>query len=229
MRAVPSGVPLHEFDIDAMSPIDRYRLLIGAVVPRPIAFVSTVSLAGAANLAPYSFSNAVGANPMLVMFCPANNPDGSPKDSLVTALPRDEGGAGVFVLNIASERYQGEVAAAGEGLPHGESEFELTGLTPVPAARVAAPRLGESPVGFECETERVIRFAGDAPGGTNLVIGRVVHAWADAAVADAEGRVDPDALAAIGRMGGADYVSTRDRFALPRGRAALQEGGRKGQ
>jgi flavin reductase (DIM6/NTAB) family NADH-FMN oxidoreductase RutF len=215
-------MPLHEFDVNRMTPGERYRLLIGAIVPRPIAFVSTVSREGATNLAPYSFYNGVGAEPMLVMFCPANNADGSPKDSLVNALPTDEGGTGVFVVNVASERYERKVAAAGEALAHGESEFELTGLTPMPAAAVAAPRVAESPVGFECETERVIRFAGDAPGGANLVIGRVVHAWADASVSSEVGHVDPAKLAAIGRMGGPDYVRTRERFALPRGRAAMQ-------
>ena len=202
--------------------MERYRLLIGTVVPRPIAFVSTISRGGASNLAPYSFYNGVGAEPMLVMFCPANNVDGSPKDSLVNALPEAEGGTGVFVVNVAAERYEREVAAAGEALAHGDSEFELTGLTPVPASSVAAPRVAESPAGFECETERVIRFAGDAPGGANLVIGRVVHAWADASVSSEAGHVDPAELGAIGRMGGPDYVRTHDRFALPRGRAAMQ-------
>ncbi|MEM7756001.1 MAG: flavin reductase family protein [Planctomycetota bacterium] len=211
-----------EFDIESMPPMDRYRLLIGTIVPRPIAFVSSVSMGGDTNLAPYSFYNGVGANPMLVMFCPANNADGSPKDSLVNALPSDEGGTGEFVVNVASERYEREVAAAGEALAHGESEFELTGLTPTPSRVVAAPRVAESPAGFECVTERVLRFAGDAPGGANLVIGRVVHAWADEALSTEAGHVDAHGLAAIGRMGGADYVRTADRFPLPRGRAALQ-------
>lgn len=201
--------------------MDRYKLMIGAIVPRPIAFVSSVSPDGKHNLAPYSFFNGVGAEPMLVMFCPANGRAGEIKDSMINALPPEEGGTGCFAVNIASATYEREVAAAGEALQYGESEFDLTGLTPAPCQKIAAPRLAESPFGFECETERVIRFTNDAPGGANLVIGRVVHVWAAEGTVNERGHVDPEKLAAIGRMGGAAYVRTIDRFDLPRGRAAL--------
>ncbi|MEN0020161.1 MAG: flavin reductase family protein [Planctomycetota bacterium] len=210
-----------DLDPAKLSPAERYKLLIGAIVPRPIAFVSTISTTGQHNLAPYSFFNCVGANPMLLLFCPANNDDGSEKDTLRNAKPEAEGGTGCFVVNIASEQYAREVAAAGANLPHGESEFDAVVLTPEPASRVAAPRLAESPLSFECETERVLRFAEHQPGGANLVIGRVVSVRADDGVIDERHRVDADALAAIGRMGGAAYCTTRDRFDLPRGLDAL--------
>ena len=148
---------------------DRYKLLIGSVVPRPIAFVSTSSPAGDHNLAPYSFFTAVGSNPMTPLFCPATKPDGSDKDTLRNCLLPEEGGIGEFVVNVATESYARKVAAAAEVLPYGKSEFELTGLTPIPSSRVRPPRLAESPISFECETLQVLRTAPGEPGSGNLV------------------------------------------------------------
>ena len=201
---------------------NRYKLLIGTVVPRPIAFVSTVSPDGAANLAPYSFFTAVGSNPMTLLFCPATKPDGTDKDTLRNALPPDEGGTGEFVVNVATETYARMVAAAAEVLPHGESEFELTGLTPIPSSTVRPPRLAESPISYECETIQVIRTNPGEPSSGNLVMGRVLCIHVDGSLVNDRFHVDADRLAAIGRMGGPEYCRTRDRFEMPRGRKALE-------
>ena len=207
---------------DSMEVRDRYKLLIGSVVPRPIAFVSTISPAGAHNLAPYSFFTAVGSNPMTLLFCPATLPDGSDKDTLKNCLPPEEGGVGQFVVNVATETYSRKVAAAAEMLAYGESEFELTGLTPLPSSKVRPPRLAESPVAFECETVQVLRTAPGEPASGNVVIGRVVNVHIDEALVNERFHVDADQLQAIGRMGGLEYCRTRDRFEMPRGRAALK-------
>jgi flavin reductase (DIM6/NTAB) family NADH-FMN oxidoreductase RutF len=212
-----------ELDPQNLSPSERYRLMIGCIVPRPIAFVSTLSPNGSTNLAPFSFFNGVGAEPMTLLFCPANKPDGSEKDTLRNCKPVEEGGTGEFVVNLALEDYQRQVAAAGEPLPHGESEFELTGLTPVPAQVVRAPRLAESPVSFECRTRQILRLAAGEPGGANLVLGEVVHLHIRDELVDEKLRVLPDRLPAIGRLGGLGYCTIRDRFELPRGRAALDD------
>jgi flavin reductase (DIM6/NTAB) family NADH-FMN oxidoreductase RutF len=201
---------------------DRYKLLIGNIVPRPIAFVSTVSPDGATNLAPYSFFTGIGSNPMTLLFCPGTLPDGTDKDSLRNALPPEEGGVGQFVVNIATEDYAFEVAGAAEVLPYGESEFDLTGLTPVPSLRVRPPRVAESPTAFECETLQVVRTAPGEKGSGNVVIGRVVHIHVDDDLVDERFHTDPDRLRAIGRMGGMEYCRTRDRFEMPRGREALR-------
>jgi len=201
----------------------RYKLMIGAIVPRPIAFVSTISPDGAHNLAPYSFFSGISSNPMLLQFCPANNTDGTEKDSLRNASPAPLG-VGEFVINIASERYANEVAAAGEALAHGHSEFELTGLTPVPSSVVAPPRVGESPLAFECRTREIIRFAPGEPAGGNLVIGEVVSIYAQEGVLNERMHVDPDTLEAIGRMGGKHYTKTNERFEITPGRNALTKG-----
>ena len=199
----------------------RYRIMAGAIVPRPIAMVSTISVDGEPNLAPYSFFNGAGSNPMTLLFCPANNSDGSDKDTLRNCKPADEGGTGQFVVNVAVESYYREVAAASESLEPGESEFELTGLTMAPSRLIKPPRIAESPIAFECETMQVIRTNPGAKAGGNVVLGRIVqiHLWDD--LVDERLHIDPTKLRAIGRLGGLGYCTTRDRFDIPRGRAAL--------
>ena len=200
---------------------DRYKLLIGTIVPRPIAFVSTVSQDGAFNLAPYSFFTAVGSNPMTMLFCPGTKVDGSDKDTLKNSLPHAEGGTGQFVVNVATEDYALKVAASAEELPHGESEFELTGLRPIPSSQVRPPRVAESPVSYECETIQVIRTNPGEPTSGNVVIGRVLCVHVDDKLVNERFHVDTEKLKAIGRMGGPEYCRTRDRFKMPRGRQAL--------
>jgi flavin reductase (DIM6/NTAB) family NADH-FMN oxidoreductase RutF len=210
-----------EFDVESLEPSDRYKLLIGSVVPRPIALVSTRSEDGRDNLAPFSFFAGVGSNPLTVLFCPANKPDGSEKDSLRNAKPRTEGGTGQFVVNWAVEAYATRMAAAAEILPYGESEFELAGLTPTPSRTVDPPRVAESPVAMECETTHVIRTNPGAPTAGNIVVGRVLHVFIRDDLVNERYHVDAERLAAIGRMGGFEYARTRERFSMRPGRAAF--------
>lgn len=201
---------------------DRYKLLIGGVVPRPIAFVSTVSPEGIFNLAPYSFFAGVGSNPMTLLFCPATKSDGSDKDTLRNCLPPNQGGVGQFVVNVATESYARKVAAAAEPLAPGESEFDLTGLTPRPSTRVRPPRVAESPISYECETVQVIRTNPGQPASGNIVLGQVVCAHIEDTLLNERFHIDAGKLKAIGRLGGPEYCRTRDRFEMPRGRQALK-------
>jgi len=202
---------------------DRYKLLIGCIVPRPIAFVSTVSTDGALNLAPFSFFNGVGSDPMTILFCPANKPDGSEKDTLRNCKPTDEGGTGQFVVNAAIYEYRRAVAGAAEPLEHGESEFDLTGLNTTPSETVRPPRVAESPWAFECHTVQVIRTNPGRSAGGNIVIGEVRHVYIRDDLLNERFHIDPAALDAIGRMGGLGYCTTRDRFEMRPGRASLTE------
>ncbi|MBY0307385.1 MAG: flavin reductase [Phycisphaerales bacterium] len=118
-----------------------------------------------------------------------------------------------------------QMAACAANLPHGESEFALSGLTPVPSMKVKPPRVRECRLCFECVTERVIRTNAGVPGGGNVVMGRVVHVHADDGVLDDRLRTDPAALDALGRMGGArGYCTTRDRLEVARGDEKLGAG-----
>lgn len=160
---------------------------------------------------------------MMLLFCPANKPDGSEKDTLRNCKLREEGGTGEFVVNVASEAYIRKVAAAAEPLPYGESEFALAGLTVAPSVKVKPPRVAESPVAFECRTVQVVRTNPGAPGAGNIVIGEVVHVFVRDDLISERMHIDPARLDAVGRMGGLGYARTRDRFELPRGQAVLEK------
>lgn len=217
---------MHQGIDPASLPVDRrYALLIGSIVPRPIAVVGTCAPDGSEpNLAPFSFYAGAGSDPMCLLFCPANRPDGSEKDSLRHAKPRAEGGSGEFTVSVATEPIIRQVVACAEELRPDASEFDLSGLTPVRGTTVRAPRVAESPITFECRTLQVIRTNPGRPSGGNVVLGQVVWIHASSALIDERFRVDPDRLLAVGRMGGMDYARTRDRFALPWGAAALESG-----
>ena len=201
----------------------RYNLLIGAIVPRPIAVVGTQSSDGRPNLAPFSFFNALSSEPMMLGFCPGNDANGDEKDTLKNCKPTWEGGTGVFTISVATEAIITRVVGAAEDLPYGESEFDLTKLTPAPGVVVSAPRVAESPISFECETFQTLRFGRGKPGAGNLVIGRVVLIHIADELHHERMHVDPERLRAVGRMGGIDYTRTRDRFELPMGREALSK------
>lgn len=210
-----------QIDPASLAQPDRYKLLIGAVVPRPIAVVSTRSPDGRLNVAPFSFFNGVGSDPLMLLFCPANKADGGEKDTLRNAKPESEGGTGEFVVNVATEDILDRVVGTAEPLPEDESEFELTGLTPADSVRVKAPRVRESPVSFECETWQVIRTNPGRRAGGNIVIGRVVWIHVRDDLVNERFHIDPERLAAVGRMGGIGYALTRQRLELPAGRGAI--------
>src|SRR5881394_2524526 len=138
------------FDPKALPTRDVYRFLISAVVPRPIAFVSTVGAAGHTNLAPFSYFNAIASEPPLVTIAISDRP-GDPKDTLRNIRETRE-----FVVNVVSESLlDAMVHTAGEW-PRATSEFGPSGLTPAPSERVRAPYVAESPLQLECVLYREI-------------------------------------------------------------------------
>ncbi|MCA9549607.1 MAG: flavin reductase family protein [Myxococcales bacterium] len=210
-----------DLDPRSLSTEQRYKIMNGLVVPRPVAFVSTQDPSGALNIAPFSFFNVASVDPMVLVICPLTRPDGTEKDTLRNARPESEGGLGEFVVNAAVERYLEQMSAAAEDLPHGESEFALTGLTPAPSQVVRPPRLAESPLAFECRTLDVRPLAKGRPMSGTLILGEVVHVYLEDGLTDDALRVKHDAYDVLGRMGGLTYCRTTDLFDFPRGRAAL--------
>jgi len=186
-----------------------YKLMIGMIVPRPIAFVSTVSASGVLNLAPFSFFTGVGANPPAVCFCPSNRADGSHKDTLVNIEATGE-----FVVNVVPEAIAEKMNLCSGEYPPNVDEFALSGLTPVPSLVVKPPRVRESPAAMECRLLQIVRMSTRSDGG-NLVIGEVVRFHVDDAMIS-NYHIDPDKLEAIGRMGGPEYTRTRNRFTMIR-------------
>lgn len=211
-----------EFTPQDLAASDRYKLLIGLIVPRPIAFVSTISREGKTNLAPFSFFCGVGSEPMMLAFCPAADETGEDKDTLRNCLPESEGGTGEFVVNVVTEAIARQMAACAEPLPHGQSEFDLSGLTPTASSAVRPPRVAECPAAFECVTRQVVRTNPGVPSSGNLVLGEVVRVHAVDGLVNERHHADAAKLAAFGRMGGPSYCTTRDRFDLPWGKKALE-------
>ena len=184
-----------------------YKLLIGSIVPRPIAFVSTVSAEGVPNLAPFSFFNAVCAEPPVITF--ANGYRVPSKDTLANVRATGE-----FVVNIVTEEIAEAMNQCAGDYPAGVSEFAMSGLTPVASDLVAAPRVRESPINMECRVLQILDLS-TKPMGGSLVIGEVIRFHVDSALSS-NFRIDADQLRAIGRMGGNEYTRTRDRFAMIR-------------
>ncbi len=197
-------------DVATADVVDVYRALVGIVTPRPIAWVTTVDEAGRVNLAPFSFFNAFGANPPVVVFSPTLRRDGTRKDTLLNLQAVPE-----FVLNAAVEDLAEQMNMTAKELPHGQSEAEYAGLTLTNSTKVRPPRVSQTPVHLEC---RVLQFIsiGDGPIAANLVIGEVLLIHIDESVLDTQGQVDPRKLKTIARLGGDHYCRSTDLFDMKR-------------
>ncbi|PKL78085.1 MAG: flavin reductase family protein [Candidatus Melainabacteria bacterium HGW-Melainabacteria-1] len=190
---------------------EAYARLTEIVQPRPIALVSSLDPEFGPNLAPFSFFMVVSSNPLYIAFSPQiAGRTGSKKDTLLNIERHPE-----FVVATVTEAIAERVNAASTPLPHGESEFDFTGLTPLPAQRVKAFCVKESPVNLECSLVE-IRSYGHAPGAGNLIVAQVELMHIDESVLDPAGRVDPALLQTVARMGGEDWCRSRDRFSFPR-------------
>ena len=210
MSEVDGGMAILSIDPSEEAPANIYKLMVGAIVPRPIAFVSTLDERGVRNLAPFSFFSAVCSRPPTVLFCPgirASTREG--KDTLKNVLATKE-----FVVNIVSEEIAVQMNQTSAEVGPEVDEFELSGLTPLASLIVRPPRVAESPVQMECKLREVVRIS-DQPGGASIVIGEVLRFHIREDLID-NFRVDPDRLKAIGRMGGPTYSTTRDRFDMER-------------
>ena len=196
-------------DTAVADPRDIAKLLVGAVVPRPIAFVSTLSAEGALNLAPFSYFTVASSNPPVICFTPIIRRDGSKKDTLVNIEATGE-----FVVNVVSEEIAAQMNVCSGEYPPEVDEFSVSGLTPVPSDLVKPPRVKESRVNMECRLVQIVQISGK-PGGGSLVLGEVVRFHVDGGIVSGDS-IDPDKLRPVGRMGGPTYVRTTDRFDLER-------------
>ncbi len=193
------------FDMTDAASRDRYKLLSGLVVPRPIGWIGTTRADGSYNLAPFSFFNVVSSNPPVVLFSGGRHSD-RPKDTTTLATETGE-----FSVNIVSESVVEAMAVTSGSFTAEDDEFEIAGLTAVPGAKTGAPLVAESPANLECRVRQAIELGEN----TSLIIGDVVAIHVEEAVLDGT-RIDNDALRAVGRMAGATYIDTRARFEVNR-------------
>lgn len=187
---------------------DNYKLLIGAVVPRPIAWVSSLSADGVPNLAPFSYFTIACQDPPMLLFCPQRRADGTIKDT-----QRNIAATGEFVLHIVSEALAGPMNQTAAEYPPELSEWDQTQLAAVPSLRVAPLRVAEAPIAFECRVEQQLSVGGVTGG--DIIVGRVLLAHVRDDVYD-DGYVLLDSLQPIGRLAGHNYARVTDTFTLPR-------------
>ena len=189
--------------------LELYKLIIGCVVPRPIAWVATRGHNGVDNLAPFSFFNAVGSNPPTLAFsCGDRGEEMKDTSRNLTEQPD-------FVVHIVSETMAEKMNETCADFGAHVSEFTESGLTPVPGTVVRAARIKEALVAMECRVSHHLRL-GEKPPRSSHILGEVLYWHIDDSLLMERGRINADVLQAIGRMGGVDYVGTANRFGIDR-------------
>ncbi len=188
----------------------NYKFLIGAVLPRPIAVVSTLNEDGSNNVAPFSFFTAISAKPMIIAFCPLiRSSTGQIKDTPRNILREKE-----FVVNVVSESIAEKVNLCSQELAYGEDEFKISGLTPINSHKVKAKRIQESLVHFECQFRDRINY-GENPGSGQIITGEVVKVHISESICQ-DGRIITSKLRPVGRGAGNDWFRCTDVFQMER-------------
>lgn len=199
--AYPPAMHKTSFDTGELSALDRYKLLIGLIVPRPIGWIGTVDAMGRRNLAPYSLFNVVAGTPPTVLFSPGRR-DGAEKDSLRAVKE-----TGAFTVNIVTEATAAAMNVTSGEYPPEVDEFDLAGLTPIAGDDVGAPLVAEAAANLECRVTQIVDLA--EPPTNSVVFGQVRRIHVASHVLEGT-RVIPERLAAVGRMAGSAYSRTAD-------------------
>ncbi|VXD01517.1 conserved hypothetical protein [Pseudomonas sp. 8Z] len=199
-----------KLDFSALSPLEAYRWLASSVTPRPIAWVSTRSPEGVANLAPFSFFQVISDNPPTLLINVNTRDDGSLKDSL-----RNAQASGELVVQLVSYAQVEAMNASAAVLPPEVSEFAQCAIASQPCELVQVPRVVGAPVAFECRVAQIQPYPAQRPN-CHLIFAEVLLAHIDDAVLNEQGRIDPEKLDLVGRLGGSAYCRTTERFQLQR-------------
>ena len=199
------------FDPKDISFQDTHKLMIGSIVPRPIAFVSTVSNNNIFNLAPFSYFNGVCSKPPTIMFCPARRGwDGSEKDTLRNIRETKE-----FVVNIVSESFAEKMVMCSTDFDPIIDEFDVSKLTKIDSQKIKPPRVGEAKISFECKLNQIVEIGDGKAGSGFIVIGSIVLFHIDDSIYE-EGRITLNKLQPLGRLAGNWYSRTTDNFEIIR-------------
>ena len=188
---------MRKIDPETTSPLDMYQFMIGAVSPRPIAFVSTIDTEGVPNLAPFSFFNAFSSKPPILGFATSiRAANGTTKDTLANVQEVNE-----CVVNIVSHSFVRQMSLTAVNYPKGVSEFEKAGLTPIESDLIRPFRVKESPIQMECRVEQILPLS-DEKGGGILILCRILRMHINEDILDLEkNRIDPHKVDTVGRMG----------------------------
>ncbi|MBI5649222.1 MAG: flavin reductase family protein [Chloroflexi bacterium] len=190
-----------------LSPRDAYRLLNSTVVPRPIAWVSTIGADGSINLAPFSFFNAVSGNPPTVMFSISQRA-GKPKDTL-----RNAQATGEFVVNLVDESLAAKMNQTSGDWAYGTNEFEIAQLETAPSLDVQPPRVARAPIALEARVSQIVPVLGTP---NTLILGHVVRWHIRDDLLRPNGLIDATRLHPIARLGGDEYATLAAIFEMTR-------------
>jgi flavin reductase (DIM6/NTAB) family NADH-FMN oxidoreductase RutF len=197
------------FDPQTIGTLQSYRLMIGSVVPRPIAWISTLSDSGVLNLAPYSFFTVASCNPPVLAVTQVNPRERPAKDTLTNLRATGE-----CVVNIVSEQLAEMMNASCADYPATVSEFDILGIERQASYRVAVAGVKAAKVRFECNLREIIEISALPMGGTMMLL-NVVNIYVDESILS-EDQIAPQLLNAIGKMGGDLYATTHAGFELAR-------------
>ena len=196
-----------QFDFKEMTPPERYKLLLATVLPRPIAWITTRDASGAINAAPFSFFNVFGNDPATVGIGIGSKGPREPKDTRANIRANEQ-----FVVNLVPFALAQEMRITSIAFPRGVEEAKEAKLSLAPSERVEVPRIAQAPVSMECTLMQEVLL-----GGFSLVLGRIllVHVRDEAVRDRGRQHIDANKLDLIGRMEGAWYTKTTDRFEMP--------------
>ena len=196
-------------DPTSISERDNYKFLIGSIIPRPIAFVTTRSKEGVLNGAPFSYFNIVSSNPPMLSLS-VQRSGGKQKDTARNILKNKE-----FVVHIVDEQNVEMVNKTAASLPPNQSEIEIAGFTSVDSVKVSVPGVKEARVRFECVLEHSLELGGETSPGCDFIIGRIVQYHIEEDIYE-KGRINPRELAAVSRLAGANYAKIGEIFEIER-------------
>ncbi|MBU8880886.1 flavin reductase family protein [Bacillus sp. FJAT-29790] len=196
-------------DPTSISERENYKFLIGSIIPRPIAFVTTLSEEGVLNGAPFSYFNIVSSNPPMISLS-IQRSQGKQKDTAKNILKNNE-----FVVHIVDEQNVEKINKTAATLPRNQSEIEIAGLTSVESVRISVPGVKEAKVRMECVLEQSLELGGVNSPGCDFIIGRVVQYHIEDDIYE-NGRIDPRGLAAVSRLAGAYYAKIGETFEIER-------------
>ncbi|NYE03979.1 flavin reductase (DIM6/NTAB) family NADH-FMN oxidoreductase RutF [Bacillus niacini] len=188
---------------------ENYKFLIGSIVPRPIAFVTTLSDEGIVNGAPFSYFNIVSSNPPMISLA-IQRSAGRQKDTARNIIGLKE-----FVVHVVDEDNVEEINKTAASLPPNESEIELANLTLVESVKISVPSVKEAKIRMECILEQSLELGGQDSSGVDLIIGKVIQFHIEEKIYE-KGRIDPIGLGAVSRLAGTNYAKIGEIFSIER-------------
>ncbi|WP_409274136.1 flavin reductase family protein [Neobacillus sp. SCS-31] len=188
---------------------ENYKFLIGSIIPRPIAFVTTLSKDAVLNGAPFSYFNIVSSNPPMISLS-IQRRDGRQKDTARNIIDSKE-----FVVHIVDEQNVEKINKTAASLPPDQSEIKDANLTPVDSVKVSVPGVKEAKIRMECRLEQSLELGNEDSIGCDMIIGRVVQFHIEPDIYE-NGRIDPKGLAAVSRLAGTNYAKIGEIFSIER-------------